>query len=295
MNPLLPRQYYIPDVEARVSDDGRLYLYGSQDIEGDNDYCSREYRVFSTKDLKQFTDHGASFPPLDQKNIWAEKNLKLYAPDCVKIKDKYYLFYCLSNNGEEVAVSTSPSGPFTGGKPVIGADGDAIDPAVLVDDDGSVYLYWGQRQLRAAKLKTDLSGIEQETLCKAVLNEEEHGFHEGASIRKIRGIYHLLYCDTSRGKATCLSHATADSPLGPFTKRGVVIDNIYCDPATWNNHGSIAEYRGKFYLFYHRSSQNSIYNRRVCVEPIEIRGDHSIAEVEMTTQGVSLPLDPQKN
>ena len=45
MNPLLPKRYFIPDVEARQWQDGRMYLYGSQDISGDTTYCSREYRV----------------------------------------------------------------------------------------------------------------------------------------------------------------------------------------------------------------------------------------------------------
>jgi hypothetical protein len=78
--------------------------------------------------------------------------------------------------------------------------------------------------------------------------------------------------------------------LGPFTKRGIIIDNTGCDPETWNNHGSIAEFNGQWYVFYHRSSQASNFNRRVCVEPIHFNTDGSIDEVEMTTQGVSGPL-----
>ena len=51
MNPLLPSQYYIPDVEARVDQDGTIYLYGSKDIVNDDDYCSNEYQVFYSKDM----------------------------------------------------------------------------------------------------------------------------------------------------------------------------------------------------------------------------------------------------
>ena len=60
MNPLLPRKYFVPDAEARVMPDGRLYVYGSLDISGDRGYCSQEYRVFSTDDptLANWTDHG---------------------------------------------------------------------------------------------------------------------------------------------------------------------------------------------------------------------------------------------
>jgi arabinoxylan arabinofuranohydrolase len=79
--------------------------------------------------------------------------------------------------------------------------------------------------------------------------------------------------------------------LGPFVKRGIIIDNTGCDPQSWNNHGSIAEFNGQWYVFYHRSSQASNFNRRVCMEPIYFNEDGSIDEVEMTTQGNTGPLD----
>ena len=110
--------------------------------------------------------------------------------------------------------------------------------------------------------------IDESTLNTHLLTEEEHGFHEGSSVRKRNGIYYFVYTDISRGKASCLSYATSKSPLGPFKKGGVIIDNTGSDPDNWNNHGSIAEYNGQWYVFYHRASHNSNYSRRTCVEPI---------------------------
>lgn len=166
-----------------------------------------------------------------------------------------------------------------------------IDPAILLDDDGQVYYFWGQHHLRGARLTDDLSAIDADTLQTSLLTEVADGFHEGASIRKRNGIYYLVYADISRGRATCLSYATSHSPLGPYTKRGILIDNTGCDPETWNNHGSLAEFNGQWYLFYHRSSQASRFNRRVCIEPIQFDADGHIAQVDMTTQGISGPLD----
>lgn len=91
-----------------------------------------------------------------------------------------------------------------------------------------------------------LDSIDPSTLCTNLINEAEHGFHEGASIRKRNGIYYLVYTDISRGRATCLSYTMSHSPLGPFEKKGVIIDNTGCDPQTWNNHGSIAEFNGRW-------------------------------------------------
>ncbi len=87
-----------------------------------------------------------------------------------------------------------------------------------------------------------------------------------------------------------MAYATSRSPLGPFTKGGIIIDNTGCDPETWNNHGSIAPFNDQWYIFYHRSSQASNFNRRVCIEPIYFGADGSIAEVEMITQGITGPL-----
>lgn len=290
MNPILPLQHFVPDAEARQWRDGRMYLYGSYDISGRTSYCSWEYRVFSSADLFHWEDHGESFrsAPPHANVTWTDA--PLFAPDCIYHNGRYYLFFCDAGNREGVAESLVPTGPFTNAVPIEGADGDAIDPAVLVDDDGSVYYYWGQFHLRGAKLRPDLGGIVPETLHTNLLNEAEHGFHEGASIRKRNGIYYMVYADISRGRPTCLGYATSESPLGPFTKRGIIIDNSGCDPETWNNHGSIAAFNGQWYVFYHRSSQASRYNRRVCVEPIHFNADGTIDEVAMTTQGAGSPL-----
>ena len=60
MNPLLPPEYCIPDVEGRSMPDGRLYLYGSHDV-SDKEYCSRDYAVFSTEDFQSWTMEAPSF------------------------------------------------------------------------------------------------------------------------------------------------------------------------------------------------------------------------------------------
>ena len=282
MNPILPNQYHVPDVEARQWQDGRMYLYGSMDVSGDLYYCSKEYHVFSSDNLTDWTDHGVSY----------QSDIVLYAPDCIYKDGKYWLFYCNMSNHEEVAVSDKPYGPFLDPKKVIPADGDAIDPAAFVDDDGEVYYFWGQHDLRGGRLSKDMTTLTE--VNRSMLNEKEHGFHEGSSLRKRNGIYYMVFADTSRGKATCLGYATATHPLGPYTKRGIIIDNDGCDKETWNNHGSIAEFNGEWYVFYHRSSQGANCNRRVCMEPIQFLEDGSIPEVEMTTQGVTGPISAFK-
>lgn len=287
MNPILPRQYYVPDVEARDWGDGRIYLYGSMDVEAHSFYCSRKYHVFSSDNMIDWVDHGQSF---HNSRSHSQKGHLLFAPDCIRKDGRYCLLYCGNSHSEGVAFSDDPGGPFGKGSPVAGADGDAIDPCGLVDDDGAVYYYWGQFELRGARLKDDLSGIDEATFNGSLLSEKKDGFHEGACIRKRNGIYYMVYTDTSRGKATSLGYAMSNSPLGPYEKKGIIIDNTGCDPNTWNNHGSIEPFNGQWYVFYHRSSNNSNFSRRVCVEPIFFNDDGTIDEVEMTTQGPTGPI-----
>ena len=292
MNPILPKKHFVPDVEAREMPDGRLYIYGSYDISGKMDYCSEVLHVFSTDDMKNWTDHGICFQGSDVS--WAKTGSMLFAPDCIYHKGKYYLYFCMSGCEEGVAEADTPWGPFTNPRPIVGADGDSIDPAVFVDDDGQAYYYWGQFQLRAAKLKDDMCTLDLSTLTENLIDEKGFGFHEGASVRKRNGRYYLVYTDISRGRATCMGYAVSRTPLGPFEYKGVIIDNTGCDPETWNNHGCIASYKNQWYVFYHRSSQQSRYNRRVCVETIDFQEDGTIQEVLCTTQGSGKPIPVRK-
>ncbi len=79
--------------------------------------------------------------------------------------------------------------------------------------------------------------------------------------------------------------------MGPYKYGGVIIDNDHCDPGNWNNHGSIVEFNGQWYVFYHRATHGSYTMRKACVEPITFNEDGSITEVEMTSQGAGGPLD----
>ena len=211
----------------------------------------------------------------------------LFAPDAIERKGKTYLYFCLSDYSEGIAVSVHPSGPFhtVGRLPIAG-----IDPAVFVDDDGQAYLFWGQFNAWGCRLKENMTELDEATLTKNIVTEEQHGFHEGSSIRKRNGIYYFVYPSVFGGKPSALSYATSDYPLGPYTYRGVIVDNASCDPGSWNIHGSIEEFNGQWYVFYHRPSGNSCFLRRLCAEPITFREDGTILSVPMTSIGAGKPF-----
>lgn len=341
-NPVLPPSICIADGEAHVFLDG-LYVFGSWDQYSD-DYCSEEYLVVSTKDMRNWTVYdksldGREIPWITEgkktyyvtdmnlhdpapffKNMveeiqkklpkemqtpiasvpkeelpefidfgqYAQNPHMLYAPDCIYKDGKYYLYFCTSGNLEGVAVSDKPEGPY---KDPVQLPCAGIDPAVFIDDDGKAYYYWGQFRASGVELNPDMVSFDEENIVRRIVTEEGHGFHEGSSMRKRDGIYYYVYpCIYRDNKPTCLAYATSGNPLGPFTYRGVIIDNAKCDPQSWNIHGSIECFEGRWYVFYHRSSKNGKFSRRLCVEPIYFNEDGTIDEVKMTSIGAGEPF-----
>lgn len=292
-NPIAPEGLYIADPSAHVWKDGKMYVYGSRD-ENPNYYCSWDHYVLSSSDLINWEITKNAFASKGPNDQVSYSDDKLYAPDCMYKNGTWYMYYCLasSKNTEGVATSKSPTGPFINGKPIDTKGINEIDPCVFMDDDGQAYYIWGQFTAKMAKLKPNMMEIDQSTIKDSVVTEKEHFFHEGGYMVKRNGIYYFIYAHMGRAnRATCIGYSTAKSPMGPFKYGGVIIDNDHCDPAVWNNHGSIVEMNQQWYVFYHRSTHACVTMRKACVEPIYFKEDGSIPEVEMTTQGAGKPLD----
>ena len=295
-NPIIPEAKYNSDPQARTwsMPDGtqRLYVYGSRD-ESSTWYCSHAYDVLSTDDMKSWKLTPDSFLSKGEGDQVPYNDEFLYAPDCFRKDGKYWLFYSQSGGRdvEGVAVSDRPEGPFRDGSAIQGAN--QIDPSVFIDDDGQAYLFFGQFAAKCARLNPDMRSIDRSTLRDSIITEAEHHFHEGIQAFKRNGIYYLVYADISRrGMPTCLGYATSEHVMGPYTYRGVIVDNFGCDPYVWNNHGSVGELNGQWYVFYHRSTNGTEMLRKSCVEPIRFNPDGTIDEVPMTTSGAAGYLDP---
>jgi hypothetical protein len=293
-NPIVPPGVYIADPSAHAWKDGKMYVYGSRD-ESPKYFCSWRHDVLSSSDLKTWTITENAFASKGKGDQVPYTDAALYAPDCQYKDGIYYMYYCLASgrNTEGVATSQSPLGPFMNGKNIYLKGINEIDPCVFIDDDGQAYYIWGQFNAKIARMKPDMMEIDTTTIKNNVVTEKEHFFHEGGYMVKRNGIYYFVYAHMGRvGMPTCIGYSTSKSPMGPFTYGGVIIDNDRCDPANWNNHGSIAQLKGQWYVFYHRSTHGSFTMRKACVEPIYFNEDGSIREAEMTTQGASGPLNP---
>ena len=301
-NPYLPSWEYIPDGEPRVFGD-RVYVYGSHDNADSEEFCDYKLKVWSAPldNLNEWVCHGDAFHTRADRDHpsdidWSET--QLYAPDVVKKDGKYYLYAYVVDSKGCVAVSERPEGPFRllsqyqYNIPDHYDNGTFIDPGVLVDDDGRVYVYCGYQGSYMCEIDSDnmyrvLDGTYQENIIPV---EDPHGFFEACSPRKIGDTYYLIYSPKIGSR---LAYATGKSPRGPFTYRGYIVDNGVDYPGG-NNHGSVCRINGQWYIFYHRMTNGTVMSRRGCVERIEIMPDGSIPPVEMTSLGFETSLNPYR-
>ncbi|MDE7284665.1 MAG: family 43 glycosylhydrolase [Lachnospiraceae bacterium] len=313
-NPYLPTWEYIPDGEPRVFGD-RLYVYGSHDNSGSVKFCDYVLKCWSAplNNLNEWVCHGDIFRTQETVDYpadtnWTDESNYLYAPDVVEKDDKYYLYAYIINSIGCVAVSDKPEGPFrllSKYKYTISdeicCNGWFIDPGVLVDDDGRTYIYCGYQRSFMAELSSDNmyeiidgSCIEHIIPCESTekggFTEPDSLFFEACSPRKIGDTYYLIY---SPMRGSRLAYAVSDKPTGPFTYKGYIIDNGVDYPGG-NDHGSIVQVTGQWYIFYHRMTNGTIMSRRGCVEKINILPDGTIPAVEMTSLGFEDSLNPYK-
>ncbi len=279
---------YTADPSAHVWQDGRLYVYASHDIAPPKG-CDLmdQYHVFSTDDMVTWVDHGEILRS-SQVEWGRPEGGFMWAPDCAYKNGTYY-FYFPHPSGTEwnktwkigVATSKHPAKDFIVQGYIKGLE-SMIDPCVFIDDDGQAYFYYGGGgTCKAGKLKDNMMEIDGELKTMEGLVD----FHEASWVHKRNGIYYLSYSDNHdegndkegvKGDNR-MRYATSNNPLGPWKHQG-----IYMQPTdSYTNHGSIVEYKGKWYSFYHNSSLSKHdWLRSVCVDELFYNQDGTIKEVK---------------
>jgi len=344
-NPYLPLWEYIPDGEPYLFEDPdnpgkmRVYVYGSHDslIKA---YCGREQVVWSAPedDLTAWRYDGVIFESKkDAQGNWLYDNHQgdiLYAPDMtVRMENGKKVYYLYPNNqawGRKsmVAKSDRPDGPFEvcnwdPSNPAQTVGVLDFDPAVFVDDDGRIYGYWGFERSYGAELDPSTMasvrpGTEIVTDMVSARNQDGvFRFFEASSMRKIKDKYVFVYSRWSEegefglpSTNYTLAYAWSDSPLGPFTYGGTIIDGrgrivnpegrtIETATPGGNTHGGILEVGGQWYVFYHRQCGTDEFSRQAMVAPVEVSvtegpgGKVVISEGEYTSEGFAINgLDP---
>lgn len=272
---------------------GRVYLYTGHDEDGSTNYTMKEWRVWSSADMVNWTDHGS---PLNLASFsWASANA--WAGQTIYRNGKFYWYVPMTVRATGamaigVAVSTSPTGPFSDalGHPLV-ANGE-FDPTVFIDDDGQAYLYWGNPHLWYVKLNPDMisysGAVTQIPLTTAGFGTRTGNasrptlFEEGPWVYKRNGLYYNVFA--ARCCSEFIAYSTAPGPTGPWTYRGTVMPT---QGASFTNHPGLIDFNGNSYFFYHNGALpgGSGYTRSVAVEKFTYNADGSIPTITMTTTG----------
>ncbi|MFZ0826929.1 MAG: family 43 glycosylhydrolase [Verrucomicrobiia bacterium] len=298
-NPLVTN-IFTADPSGRVFN-GRLYVFTSHDLPDATYWDMIDWRLLSTTNLATWEDHGSIFRVKDF--AWATR--WAWAPDCVQANGKYYLFLPVDRTKIGVAVGDSPAGPFKDaiGKPLIDnaaladAGPEPIDPAVLQDDDGQTYLYFGCRQPRVVKLRPSLTGLAGSLQTVSFLDAQgkpvplagpgqdpvlPEGYGEAPFVFKRSGKYYFVYSNGWAPTSTQV-YAIGDGPTGPFTYAGKVMEHA----ASVTQHGSVVQFQGKWYVLYHTSelSNGNNFRRSVCIDELTFDATGKINTVTPTKSG----------
>jgi alpha-L-fucosidase 2 len=282
-NPFV-RDLYTADPSAHVWADGRLYVYPSHDVDPPKG-CDLmdKYHVYSTDDMVHWTDHGEILSSGDVPWGRPEGGF-MWAPDCA-FRDGVYYYYFPHPSGTDwnntwkigVATSTNPASDFVVQGYIEGLPAFAmIDPCVFVDDDGQAYFYYGGgSRCMGGKLKNNMTELDGPLQDMEGLDD----FHEATWVHKRNGVYYLSYAD-NEPKGNRMKYAVSNSPLGPWKYQGIYLQTT----GSGTNHGSIVEYKGQWYAFYHNCDLSGQGNlRSICFDKLYYNPDGTIREVIQTT------------
>lgn len=285
-NPVIPGYFADPTIK-KFGD--TYYMYATTDGSGAG---FGPAQVWTSKDFVNWTLMPMNWP--DSHWIWA--------PDVIRHTDgRYYYFYCqpcIIHCG----VSETPRGPW---KNILGeseavlvpdrfvTNAITLDGQTFVDDDGSVYLYWGTWGIYkgfgcgAGKMTPDLKGF---TETRLIPNTEAVDFFEAPFVLKRNGIYYFMYSSGSCHDHTYrVQYATSDHPLGPYEYKGCILETNEDGTVHGPGHHSILKEGDDYYIVYHRHDNphsNRGFHRQLCMDKMEFAADGSIRKVIPTHEGV---------
>lgn len=325
-NPII-EQHYGADPFALVYDD-TVYFYMTADAYEydaageikENSYSQiRSLYVVSTKDMVNFTDHGEiKIAGANGATKWAHNS---WAPAAawkmVDGKPKFFLYFADNGGGIGVVCSDSPTGPFVDelGHGLIRRDMEncgnvewLFDPAVLVDDDGRAYIYFGGGVPRGADGQPMAShpmtarcaelGEDMMSLKDVPVTIDAPYLFEDSGIHKYNDTYYYSYCSNfSVDKAGTDEYGfengeiivmESKNPLGPFNFKERILKN----PGAYfgvggNNHHAIFKFKDQWYITYHtrilEQDQGILKGyRSTSIDAFDMGEDGTIGNIVMT-------------
>ena len=265
---------YTADPAPLVYND-TVFLYTSHDEDDAMGFKMKDWLLYSSTDMVNWTDHGvvASLDDFD----WVPYENGAWAVQCIERNGKFYLYCPMPGGvGIGVLVADSPYGPFKDplGKPLIKNSNHDIDPTILIDDDGQAYMFWGNPKVYYVKLNEDMISYSGDIMQEPTTPQN---YQEGPWVWKRNAKYYLAYASTCCPEG--IGYAMSDSPNGPWEYKGMIVD---ASEKSRGNHPGIIEFKGKSYVFGHtydllKQRTPKFYERRaVDMDVMEYNADGTI-------------------
>lgn len=258
LHPIIQTKY-TADPAPMVYND-TLFLYTSHDEDDAMGFKMRNWLLYSSTDMVNWTEHGVVASLKDFS--WVPYDNGAWAVQCVERNGKFYLYCPMPGGvGIGVLVADSPYGPFRDpvGVPLIRNSDHDIDPTVLIDDDGQAYMYWGNPKVYYVKLNEDMISYSGEIMQDPTTSAN---YQEGPWVWKRNGLYYMAYASTCCPEG--IGYAMSTNPTGYWKYKGMIMD---ASEKTRGNHPGIIEYKGKWYIFGHsydllKQTTSKFYERR---------------------------------
>jgi len=326
-NPVMTQRFGADPYALVYEDKVYLYMTGDTFIRNERGEITENVysqidtiNVVSSEDLVNWTDHGIVYAAGSNGAAKWSRNSWAPAAVCREIngKMKFFLYFANGGNGIGVLEADSPTGPFIDviKKPLISRETPScsevtwlFDPAVLLDDDGEAYIYFGggipdpdmaanPGTARVAKLGKDMMSIQG----KPAVIENVPYLYEDSGINKVNGRYYYSYCSNfsvpeqkvpelgfGNGEIMVM---TSEDPMGPFTLMGSILRNPgYFFGVEGNNHHCMFRFHEQWYMSYHtrileeRMGVSQNY-RSTSIDAVQIDTDGSISAIQATREGV---------
>lgn len=323
-NPILGDGSVYSADPAPFTVDNKVYILTGRDEASatTNDFIMNEWQIFEATNPNPAGGTWTLHRNIARPNTvfsWADAG-GAYASQIVRGRDnRYYLFASARQRGGAsdpfsigVGVSNSPTGPFTDAHPSgpiisqrvpVANNIHNIDPSVLVDTNGRVYVYWGSfNQLRGVELGSDMTSV----IGQPVSVNSLTGFFEAPWFMKRGNTYYMIYAANNAGPNSpctptsyhaCIAYGTASSPLGPWTFRGVILDVV----SSTTSHPGVYELNGNHFLVYHTADADGggHFRRSVAFDALKFDDNASpprILKVQQTwRESLTAPRPPNRN
>jgi hypothetical protein len=276
-----------------------VYAYVGQDVATVGGWFNMpNWLCYSTTDMKNWTAHGSVLAAKDFVNA---DSWSAWAGQVVEKDGKYYYYVtldCKKGHFITVAVGDSPTGPFKEallGKPLITDSmttdshrpNSDIDPTVLIDDDGTPWMAWGNGDCYMVKLKRNMIELDG-----AITKVPFRNYSEGPWLFKRGNLYYNVYAADAPGvQSEQICYSTATNITGPWTYGGLITGAA---KHGFTIHPSVIEFKGQWYFFYHDGSYTlngapgGDCRRQVCAEYLYFNPDGTIQPITLTSEGVSV-------